>query len=248
MTQTRTLGFLIALSLFPLFCSAESSTRILTSSSHEAPDFKSIKNVKQKKKAFFDYLEPFIVQANQAILEERRFIKSLNFNKLSIYQRRQVEQLVEKYRLKYKEITPQTQSTLLKKIDIIPSSLALAQAANESSWGTSRFATQANNYFGQWCFEKGCGMVPLRRPHGKYHEVKKFQSPLQSVKSYMLMLNNHPAFKPFRQLRLKARQQNKPVNGLALVDGLEPYSALKQEYVKIIASMIRVNKLTLLDS
>lgn len=207
------------------------------------PDFSKITDVKQKKQLFFDYLTPYVQIANRQILEERHYVESLDFNDLSSTQRNRVKQLVEKYRLKYKNITPQTQKTLLKKIDIIPPSLALAQAANESSWGTSRFATQANNFFGQWCFKKGCGLVPLRRPQGKYHEVKMFDSPLASIKSYMLMLNNHPAFKPLRDARLKERRQNKAPTGLALVQGLEPYSALKQQYVDIIASMIRTNKL-----
>lgn len=227
------IGCLTALLGSPFLLKAETSP----------PDFSKIADVKQKKQRFFDYLTPYVQIANQEILAERRYVQSLDFSDLSPAQRNRVKQLVEKYRLKYQDITLQTQKTLLKKIDIIPPSMALAQAANESSWGTSRFATQANNFFGQWCFSKGCGLVPLRRPKGKYHEVKKFDSPLASIKSYMLMLNNHPAFKPLRDARLKARKQNKAPTGLALVQGLEPYSAMKQQYVDIIASMIRTNKL-----
>ncbi|MDX1348423.1 MAG: glucosaminidase domain-containing protein [Thiomicrorhabdus chilensis] len=226
-----------------VFLTALLGTPFLLQAENPAPDFSKIADVKQKKQLFFDYLTPYVHVANQEILEERRYVESLDFNNLSKRDRNKVKQLVKKYRLKYKNITLQTQKTLLKKIDIIPPSLALAQAANESSWGTSRFATQGNNFFGQWCFTKGCGLVPLRRPQGKYHEVKKFDSPLASIKSYMLMLNNHPAFKSLRDSRLKSRRQNKAPTGLALVQGLEPYSALKQQYVDIIASMIRTNKL-----
>lgn len=219
-------------------------------SSHpkSTPDFASMKDVKQKKQAFFDYLSPFVEQANQAILEERRYIQSLDFEHLNARQHLKVAELVKKYRLKYTEITPQTQKTLLKKVDIIPPSLALAQAANESSWGTSRFARLANNYFGQWCFTEGCGLVPLRRKAGDNHEVKKFKSALESIKSYMLMLNSHPAFKPLRDARLSARKEQRPPNGLMLVHGLLPYSAMKHDYVDAIASMIRTNQLVLLDS
>ncbi|WP_028486510.1 glucosaminidase domain-containing protein [Thiomicrorhabdus chilensis] len=226
-----------------VFLTALLGTPFLLQAENPAPDFSKIADVKQKKQLFFDYLTPYVHVANQEILEERRYVESLDFNNLSKRDKNKVKQLVKKYRLKYKNITLQTQKTLLKKIDIIPPSLALAQAANESSWGTSRFATQGNNFFGQWCFTKGCGLVPLRRPQGKYHEVKKFDSPLASIKSYMLMLNNHPAFKSLRDARLKSRKQNKAPTGLALVQGLEPYSALKQQYVDIIASMIRTNKL-----
>ncbi len=212
------------------------------------PDFAQYQDVKQKKSAFFDYMLPYIMQANASILKQRHYIESLDFRNLSAVDRNNVKKFVKRYRLKHTEITPLTQLTLLKKVDIIPASLALAQAANESSWGTSRFATQALNFFGQWCFTQGCGLVPLRRPKGEHHEVKKFSTPLASVKSYMLTLNSHPAFKPLRDARRMARLQNQPLNGLTLVHGLEPYSARKQVYVNAIASMIRTNKLLQLDS
>jgi len=89
--------------------------------------------------------------------------------------------------------------------------------------------------------------VPLSRPHGEYHEVKTFKTPLESVRSYMLMLNSHPSFKGLRDTRYQARMDQKPINGLLMVHGLEPYSARKEIYVKAIASMIRTNKLLVLD-
>lgn len=212
------------------------------------PDFSQYKDVKQKKQAFFEYLNPFIQQANAEIRAQRQWIQSLDFANLTAEQTHHVQNLVKQYRLKYPTITAQTQRTLLKKIDIIPASLALAQAANESSWGTSRFAVQANNFFGQWCFTKGCGLVPLRRPEGQTHEVKRFEHTLDSVRAYMLVLNSHPAFKPLRDARRQARQTQPSVDGLTLVEGLEPYSARKQVYVKTIASMIRSNRLQQFDS
>ncbi|MEA3404751.1 MAG: glucosaminidase domain-containing protein [Pseudomonadota bacterium] len=212
------------------------------------PDFNQYKDVKQKKTAFFKYLLPYVTQANAKIIKQRHYIESLDFRNLSQTDLANVKKFVKRYRLKYTEITPQTQLTLLKKIDIIPASLALAQAANETSWGTSRFARLGNNFFGQWCFTEGCGIVPLRRPATDKHEVKKFNSPLESVHSYMLTLNSHPAFKPLRDARRMGRLQNQPINGLLLVDGLEHYSARKMEYVRSIASMIRTNKLLQLDS
>ncbi|MDG6773044.1 glucosaminidase domain-containing protein [Thiomicrorhabdus sp. ZW0627] len=245
MLQTWTLRTLIPFLFFPFICLAESSTKI--SASIATPDFANIKDVKLKKQLFFEYLTPYIQQANEAILKERAFIQSLNFNRLNKKQRKEVRLLMQKYRIEPQYLTQQTQETLLKRIDIIPNSMALAQAANESSWGTSRFAIQANNYFGQWCFKKGCGLVPLRRPEGQYHEVKKFASPLESVQSYMLMLNNRPAFKTLRDLRQQARKANNSVNGILLAQGLESYSALKARYVEIISSMIRTNQLAPLD-
>ncbi|HHT00062.1 MAG TPA: hypothetical protein ENK73_04305 [Thiomicrospira sp.] len=217
------------------------------SDSNTLPDFSQYKDVKQKKTAFFKYLLPYVIQANAKIIKQRLYIESLDFTNLSQADLINVKKFVKRYRLKYTEITPQTQLTLLKKIDIIPPSLALAQAANETSWGTSRFARLGNNFFGQWCFTQGCGIVPLHRSAADKHEVKKFDSPLKSVQSYMLTLNSHPAFKSLRDARRMGRLQNQPINGLLLVNGLEHYSARKMEYVKSIASMIRTNKLLKLD-
>lgn len=211
------------------------------------PNFTEIPDVSDRKQAFFAFMRPLIKQANEAILKERRWIASLNFEQLTDKQRAKVSELIQKYRLKYTQITPQTQKNLLKKVDVIPQSLALAQAANESSWGTSRFARQANNFFGQWCFTPGCGLVPKQRRAGDSHEVKKFANVLESVKSYMLMLNSHPAFKPLRDVRLAARKQKQSFNGLTLVQGLEPYSALKQTYIESISQIIEHNQLTEYD-
>ena len=211
------------------------------------PNFSKYTDVQQKKTAFFEYLLPFVHQSNATILKQRAYIESLDFTQLADADEANIKTFIKRYRLKYTNITPQTQLTLLKKIDIIPPSLALAQAANETAWGSSRFAKQALNFYGQWCFTEGCGLVPLQRPKGEYHEVKKFKNPLASVRSYMLTLNSHPAFKPLRDARRLARLQNQPINGLLLVHGIKDYSARKEIYVKAIASMIRTNKLLPLD-
>ena len=211
------------------------------------PDFGKFKDVKQKKSAFFNYLVPHIEKANAEILSERKFVKAINFSQLSASQTVKVEGLLKKYRLKDKAITAQTKTDLLTKIDVIPASLALAQAANESAWGTSRFARKAFNFYGQWCFSKGCGLVPLQRTKGMKHEVRKFSTPYASVKGYMLNLNSHNAFKLVRKERLKQRKQNKQPSGLQLAKGLVKYSERKHEYVKEISSMIRYNKLARFD-
>jgi len=211
------------------------------------PDFGQFKDVKQKKSAFFNYLIPHIEKANAEILSERKFVKEINFTQLSASQTAKVETLVKKYRLKDKTISGHTKRDLLTRIDIIPASLALAQAANESAWGTSRFARKAFNFYGQWCFSKGCGLVPLQRSQGMKHEVRKFNSPYESVKGYMLNLNSHRAFKLVRSERLKQRKQNQKLSGLKLAKGLVKYSERKHEYVKEISSMIRYNKLKRFD-
>jgi len=131
---------------------------------------------------------------------------------------------------------------LLNKIDQIPTSLVLAQAAIESAWGTSRFAQKGNNLFGEWCFSQGCGIVPLHRAKGSHHEVKAFASIADSVRSYMLNLNSHPAYQAFRNKRLK-QQSAAQLSGCYLASGLINYSEKKERYIESIKQLIRINKL-----
>lgn len=121
--------------------------------SERAPDFGKITDVKARKKAFFEYLLPEVKRQNSDIIELRNRIKSelLSDNKMTA---------LKKY---YKFKDDASIEDLLSSVDIVPTSLVLAQAAYESSWGRSRFAKHYHNYFGLWCFKKGCGVVPLRR-------------------------------------------------------------------------------------
>ncbi|WP_373019341.1 glucosaminidase domain-containing protein [Thiomicrorhabdus sp.] len=233
----------IVLGLFLAFCSPTVIAEINT-----LPDFAAYKDVKQKKNAFFNYMLPYVKKANKEILAEREEIASMNFKKLDSKQLERVKELQKKYRVDDKQGLPDAKKKMLGKIDIIPASLALAQAANESSWGTSRFAKKAYNFYGQWCFTKGCGLVPKKRSAGMVHEVRKFNSPYDSVKGYMLNLNSHPAFAKVRKNRSLLREQGKKPLGIELAKGLEKYSERKQEYIKEISAMIRHNKLFDLDS
>ena len=141
------------------------------------------------------------------------------------------------YCVKYR-VKECSQENLLKKVNIIPPSLALAQAANESAWGTSRFAQKANNLFGEWCFSEGCGLVPLSRPDGETYEVEKFDELKGSVASYIHNLNSHPAYKKLRDIR-----DNVGVDGYKMAEGLEAYSARGEKYVEELQSMIEYNGL-----
>jgi Bax protein len=132
---------------------------------------------------------------------------------------------------------------LLRRINIIPSSLVLAQAANESAWGTSRFAIEANNYFGQWCYREGCGLVPTERDEGLSHEVKNFNSVVDSVKSYLHMLNSGKAYALLRNLRQQRLEEEKPLTGYELAAGLAKYSERGTAYVASIRSLIVANHL-----
>jgi Bax protein len=205
--------------------------------------------VSEKKARFWALLTPLIEKSNAEVLAEREALKvmQMDSDQLSASQLEKLQQLGEKYRVD-DELAPKEQiKRLLVKVNTIPASLVLAQAANESAWGTSRFATEGNNFFGQWCFSKGCGLVPKSRNSGANHEVAKFDSPLDSVRSYIRNLNRHPTYKKLRELRLAAHQKGQLASGELLAEGLIGYSERREEYVKEIQSMIRYNKLSRFD-
>lgn len=127
---------------------------------------------------------------------------------------------------------------LLSRVDTIPVSMVLAQSAIETAWGTSRFAKQGNNYFGQWCYTKGCGLVPLRRPAGAQYEVQKFLNPMRSVQAYMLNLNTNSVYHALRVKRAQLRAQKDKVTGFQLSAGLSRYSQLGKAYVGIVRRVI----------
>jgi Bax protein len=142
---------------------------------------------------------------------------------------------------------PKTRRELLKRVDIIPPALILAQAANESAYGTSRFSRLANNLFGEWTFTPGTGIVPLARPHGKTYEVRRFKSISASLNSYLKNLNTHRAYKGLRERRAYLRSENLPLKSVELAEGLTRYSIRGEEYVKSIKRIIRQNRLSLLS-
>ena len=124
-------------------------------------------------------------------------------------------------------------------MDIVPLQLALVQAAKESSWGRSRYAVQSNNIFGQWCFKQGCGVIPKERPAGARHEVRKFDSVSDAIRSYIHNLNSHYRYNNLREIRQSLRQNGQAIEGDELVDGLLFYSERRHQYVEEIRSMIR---------
>jgi Bax protein len=136
---------------------------------------------------------------------------------------------------------------LIQRVDIVPNSLVVAQAINESAWGSSRFATEGNNYFGQWCYSKGCGIVPKERGKNAHFEVKKYPSALSSVRSYMLNLNSNHLYKLFRNQRHLLRLAGEPIYGLDLVNALTMYSTKRQAYVKMISEIIEHYHLAIYD-
>lgn len=212
--------------------------------SAELPDFTAIRNVERKKHRFFEFVGNLLWVENMRIRRERyRLLKLFRAfrrgDPLSDRETKWLRSLCGKYRESFGDgADAELFRNLLLKVDIIPVELGVAQAANESAWGTSRFAWVGKNLFGQWCFEKGCGLVPMRRSPGATHEVKAYPSPLLSVRDYMNNLNSHPAYHEFRILRYKQRLNRSDLDGRALAQGLLAYSGIGQEYVSRLRSIM----------
>ena len=200
--------------------------------------------VQQKKQVFFRLMAPLVLISNENILAERKIVESAPLSSTALLA------IAKKYRLIKTELTSLSEAQrqqLLQRVDIMPPSLALAQAAEESGWATSRFTEEGNAFFGQWDFS-GKGMAPKqqRKELGNYG-LARFDSPLASVEGYMLNINTTGAYKKLRVLRAKLRQENKDITGLALAGTLDKYSERGQAYIDGLRTMIRYNKLADVD-
>jgi Bax protein len=211
-------------------------------------DLNRIAEVETRKRIFFKIMLPLVLLVNEEILTERELLLAIqqqldHAGTLSPAQKTTLKNLASRYRvdLEAKDLTTAIE-ILLRRANIIPVELALAQAANESAWGTSRFSLVANNVFGQWTFIPGQGIVPEGRPAGEIYEVRKFSNLYESVRSYANNLNTHQAYHSFRYLREDLNNQSNP-DGAALAEGLLSYSIRGEEYVREIQSMIRHNNL-----
>jgi len=201
-------------------------------------------SVMQKKKHFFAFMKPIVVAQNNAILKQRLRIMALKHNKsFNARQRAELQSIAKQYGVKF-PASPRANNwqQLLERVDIIPVELALVQAANESAWGTSFFARQGNNYFGQWCFRKGCGIVPRRRNANATHEVKRFNNATASVHAYMKNINTSPSYAALRKIRRQLRLRHIPIHAETLTRGLKHYSERGGQYLKILRHMIRSNR------
>jgi Bax protein len=209
------------------------------------PDFAAIENVQERKEAFFAYLKPLAERVNSDVLKDRRRLIAIESegSEVGWWDRRTLKRLASEYGLESSDLTE-----LLNRVDAVPVSLLLAQAANESSWGRSRFAREGNAFFGQWCFTPGCGMVPQGRPAGQSYEVRSFKSVFASVEAYVHNLNTGDAYQNLRDIRAKQRAKLKEPKGVVLAEGLTSYSTRGAEYVSEIQSMITFNKLGRFDS
>lgn len=209
------------------------------------PDFRAFEAGPDRKAVFFEFVEPLIAEANEHVAEDRqRLVEIAGKSEFSWLDRWWLDKLAAHYRIEHDGMDEEELlSMLLMRVDVVPTSLALAQAAKESGWGTSRFAREANNLFGEWCFRPGCGLVPQNRRAGRKHEVEAFDTPRDSVFSYLLNLNTHGSYRAFRLERARLRKSGESLSGVELAEQLGEYSERRDEYVKDIKHLIQVNKL-----
>jgi Bax protein len=215
------------------------------------PNFKEFPAGRERKAAFFGYFLPIVENQNRIIQKTRLKLDDWYQSQDEISSRdvSEIDHIATRYRITDFDIeSEENWDELFNRVDIVPPSLALAQSANESAWGTSRFARQAYNFFGQWCFKAGCGLVPAKRDAGKTHEVASFDSPQESVKMYIRNLNSNRAYKSLRDIRAELRMSNKAVTGHELAAGLMRYSERGSEYVSELREMIEYNKLAAYDT
>jgi len=204
----------------------------------------------EKKRTFLLSLLPMVLMANQAIEAERQEIETLlarhdQKGLLAPEEAQRLRDMADYYKLQRDPLTDnRARALLLHRVDILPPSLVLAQAATESGWGTSRFAREGNNLFGQRTYRTGNGIVPANRREGETHEVKRFGTLFESVRSYMRNLNTHNAYRELRDLRAQLRRNGQPLNGAKLASGLDAYSTRNGDYINDVRAIIRANGLT----
>ena len=202
-------------------------------------DLDNLQSVQLKKETFIKIVLPLIVAENEKILDDREKLKVLIEKKFtSDVEKQWLRQKLLEYKVKKGNL-----DELLIRMDMIPVSIALAQAAKESGWGTSRFALEGNAIFGQWTWD-GQGIAPLKRDGDKNHKILKFPILRASVKAYKNNLNTHKSYLKFREKRKSLRSKNKNITGLALTDTLKNYAQTGSEYTKILNQIITQNRLS----
>ena len=213
------------------------------------PDGLSQLEPEQKKSIFFRIMMPLVASENLRISYQREFLESA-FNKDTITDSEQqiIRKIAREYSVEWTPGDQESTAQLFNRVDIIPASLVIAQAANESGWGTSRFAIEGQALFGEWTYNSDSGLKPLDAASDSKHHVKTFPRLIDSVKSYMNNINTFSAYKQLRELRRDIRENGKTPTGYELASGLENYSERGKAYVKEIRNMIKYNGLASLKN
>ena len=202
-------------------------------------EIRNIESTKEKKKLFLEIILPLVIEENNRIkLDRKKLFKVLNKKSNSNSETRWLNSKFKQYGVVNKDL-----STLKIRMDEVPVSLALAQAAKETGWGTSRFAIEGNALFGQWTFS-GEGLKPAGAdPSDGSHKVMRFKVLKASVRAYQRNLNTHNSYREFRKARALMRERDQKLDSLELADFLDKYAATGVEYTKIIKKIIEQNSL-----
>ena len=205
-------------------------------------EMKMIENTKRRKNLFIQIILPLILEENNRIkLDRKKLFSILNRSNNSNLEKKWLDQKFKQYGVVNKDV-----STLKVRMDIVPVSLAIAQAAKETGWGTSRFALEGNALFGQWTWS-GEGIKPAGADDNTTHKVMRFKILKSSVRAYQRNLNTHPSYKQFRMARAELRDNKKNLNSLILANYLDKYAETGKEYVEILKKIINQNNLTDFD-
>tara|TARA_B110001452_G_scaffold165645_1_gene138260 strand:- start:1366 stop:2481 length:1116 start_codon:yes stop_codon:yes gene_type:complete len=206
-------------------------------------EIKKIENTKKRKDLFIQIILPLIIKENNYIKTDRKKLFSiLNKNNNSNLEKSWLNRKFKQYGVVNRDL-----STLKIRMDEVPVSMALAQAAKETGWGTSRFAQEGNALFGQWTWS-GEGIKPAGAEDGTTHKVMKFVVLQASVKAYQRNLNTHSTYKNFRKARAEMRDKKKELDSLILTEYLDKYAETGKEYVRTLQKIIKQNELTDFDN
>ncbi len=201
-------------------------------------EIKNIESTKKRKEMFIKIVLPLIVKENNKIrIDRKRLFTILNKNSNTEIEKKWLEKKYKQYGVKKKDL-----SSLKVRMDEIPVSLAIAQAAKETGWGTSRFALKGNALFGQWTWS-GEGLKPKNAEEGKDHKVMKFHSLQLSVRAYLRNLNTHSSYKNLRRARTELRNQNKTLDSFILSKHLDKYAETGSQYIEVLQKIIEQNNL-----
>ena len=211
-------------------------------------DMAGLREIKVRKAIFFKTVLPLILQVNEEVMAERRRLWRLRFEARLGLRPRAADRLWLEVMAERYETPPGDLGALIRRVDIIPPSLALAQAAEESGWGTSRFVREGNALFGQWVFSKKGALTPRRRDDGKRHKIKAFENLLDAARAYARNLNTHRAYGEFRKRRGAMRRLGKPLDGTVLAGTMVRYSERGTAYIRSLRVIISVNGLSALDA
>ncbi len=225
---------------------------------NDTPDFENHKT-KEKKRMFIEYMLKKIEYIEKRILLKRHSLLNISqkykykykYKNISDWDKKWLIKLASEYKVSHKNRSKKDWVNMIEKlktkVDMIPASMIIAQSAIESAWGTSRFAKEGNNFFGQWCFKKGCGIVPSKRNSSDKHEVKKYSSVKESIQEYIFNVNTHKSYYKFRKFRAFRRFDDAFPTGYEAAEYMAKYAGIGDDYIGIIQSVIKSNKLEKYD-